>query len=256
MRTIMPFKTIEIEKIKSIALEAGQIIMNIYEKDFGVGYKDDKSPLTEADIASNSYICKRLQELYPTIPLMSEENKEVSYDARKDWEYYWCIDPIDGTKEFIKKNGEFTVNIALIHKNMPVLGVVYAPALDKLYWAKKGEGAFLNNQKLPLKVNENPKQKLFVVASKSHLSLETQEFINNLKTNEVEQVSIGSSLKLCMVATGEADIYPRLAPTMEWDTAAADAIVREAGKTTVQYENNNSLEYNKENLLNPWFIVK
>lgn len=252
----MPFKTIEIEKIKSIALEAGQIIMGIYEKDFGVGYKDDKSPLTEADIASNAYICKQLQELYPTIPLMSEENKEVSYDARKDWEYYWCIDPIDGTKEFIKKNGEFTINIALIHKKTPILGVVYAPALDRLYWAKKGEGAFLNNQKLPLKMNENSKQKLFVVASKSHLSSETQEFINNLDTDDVEQISIGSSLKLCMVATGEADIYPRLAPTMEWDTAAADAIVREVGKITVQYENQEALEYNKENLLNPWFIVK
>lgn len=252
----MPFKKIDIEEIKTIALEAGQIIMNIYEKDFDVEYKEDQSPLTKADIASNSYICKRLQELYPAIPLMSEENKKVAYEKRKNWEYYWCIDPIDGTKEFIKKNGEFTVNIALIHKNMPVLGVVYAPALDKLYWSKKGEGAFFNNQKLPLKVNENPKQKLFVVASKSHLSSETQEFINNLKTNEVEQVSIGSSLKLCMVATGEADVYPRLAPTMEWDTAAADAIVREAGKTTVQYENQEALEYNKENLLNPWFIVK
>lgn len=252
----MPFKKIDIEEIKTIALEAGQIIMNIYEKDFDVEYKEDQSPLTKADIASNSYICKRLQELYPAIPLMSEENKKVAYEKRKNWEYYWCIDPIDGTKEFIKKNGEFTVNIALIHKNMPVLGVVYAPALDKLYWSKKGEGAFFNNQKLPLKVNENPKQKLFVVASKSHLSSETQEFINNLKTNEIEQVSIGSSLKLCMVATGEADVYPRLAPTMEWDTAAADAIVREAGKTTVQYENQEALEYNKENLLNPWFIVK
>lgn len=252
----MLFNMIDIEKIKNIALKASQIIMSIYEKDFDVEYKDDKSPLTEADIASNAYICKQLQEAYPTIPLMSEENKEVSYSERKNWEYYWCIDPIDGTKEFIKKNGEFTVNIALIHKNSPVLGVVYAPALDKLYWAKKGEGAFLNNQKLPLKINENPKQKLFVVASKSHLSSETQEFIDNLNTDEVEQVSIGSSLKLCMVATGEADIYPRLAPTMEWDTAAADAIVREVGKTTVQYENHEALEYNKENLLNPWFIVK
>lgn len=247
---------INIEDIKNIALEAGDAIMEIYKKDFDIEYKDDKSPLTEADLKSNEIICNKLQELYPNIPIMSEENKQDSYESRKDREYYWCIDPIDGTKEFIKKNDEFTVNIALIHNNTPVLGVVYAPAIDEIYSAKQDEGAFLNGQKLPLKTNDNPKEKLFVVASKSHLSEETQEFIDALDAKEIEQVSRGSSLKLCMVASGEADIYPRLAPTMEWDTAAADAVVREAGKMTYQFENNEPMLYNKENLLNPWFVVR
>lgn len=247
---------IDIEDIKNIALEASKAIIEIYKKDFSIEYKDDKSPLTEADLKANEIICSALEKLYPNVPIMSEENKQTEYEIRKNWEYYWCIDPIDGTKEFIKKNDEFTVNIALIHKDTPVLGVVYAPALGDVYYAKKGEGAFLNNKKLPLKINNNPKEKLYVVASKSHLSSETQEFIDNLDSNEIEQVSKGSSLKLCMVATGEADLYPRLAPTMEWDTAAADAVVREAGKMTYQFENNKPVIYNKENLLNPWFIVK
>jgi len=249
-------KNINIEDVKNIALQAGEAIMEIYKKDFKVEYKDDKSPLTEADLKSNEIICNKLQELYSNIPIMSEENKQTDYKVRKNWEYYWCIDPIDGTKEFIKKNDEFTVNIALIHKNKPVLGVVYAPAIEEMYSAKYGEGAFKNGEKLPLQTNGHPEEKLHVVASKSHLSKETQEFIDNLSTTEVEQVSKGSSLKLCMVATGEADIYPRLAPTMEWDTAAADAVVREAGKMTYQFENNKPVVYNKEDLLNPWFIVQ
>jgi len=247
---------IVLEDIVCIAQEAGDAIMQIYTKDFSVEYKDDESPLTEADTKSNEIICDALEKLYPNIPIMSEENKQTDYEIRKEWEYYWCIDPIDGTKEFIKKNGEFTVNIALIHKNTPVLGVVYAPAIDEMYSAKKGEGAFKNGQKLPLKTNSNPKEKLYVVASKSHLSPETQEFIDNLETKEIEQVSKGSSLKLCMVAEGKADIYPRLAPTMEWDTAAADAIIRESGKMTYQFENNQPMVYNKKDLLNPWFVVR
>ncbi len=247
---------IELEKIVAIAKEAGDAIMEIYKKDFAIEYKEDKSPLTEADTKANEIICSKLEKLYPNIPIMSEENKQTEYEVRKNWEYYWCIDPIDGTKEFIKKNGEFTVNIALIYKNTPVLGVVYAPAIDEMYKAKKGEGAFRNGDKLPLKINQHPEEKLYVVASKSHLSQETQEFIDNLETKKIEQISKGSSLKLCMVSTGEADIYPRLAPTMEWDTAAADAIVREAGKMTYQFEIEKPLYYNKENLLNPWFVVK
>lgn len=249
-------KNIDVENIKEVALSAGKAIMKIYNKDFSIDYKDDNSPLTEADLKANEIICKALKALYPKIPIMSEENKQVEYEIRKTWEYYWCVDPIDGTKEFIKKNDEFTVNIALIHQNTPVLGVVYAPAIDEMYSAKKGEGAFLNSQKLPLKTNEDTAQKLCVVASKSHLSKETQEFIDALDSKEIEQVSRGSSLKLCMVASGEANIYPRLGPTMEWDTAAADAVVREAGKMTYRFENNTPLVYNKENLLNPWFVVK
>jgi len=249
-------KHIDLESIVSIAKDAGEAIMEIYQKDFEIEYKDNNSPLTEADLKANDIICKALKKSYPNIPIISEENKQIDYEIRKKWIYYWCIDPIDGTKEFIKKNDEFTVNIALIYKSEPVLGVVYAPAINEIYKAKKGKGAFKNTKKLPSKTNQHPKEKLFVVASKSHLSKETQRYIDTLKTRKIEQINKGSSLKLCMVATGEADIYPRLAPTMEWDTAAADAIVREAGKMTYQFENNQPLVYNKQNLLNPWFIVK
>jgi 3'(2'), 5'-bisphosphate nucleotidase len=247
---------INIEDIKKIASDAGQAIMEIYNKDFKVEYKEDHSPLTEADLKSNEIICKALEKLYPNIPTLSEENKLIEYDTRKEWDYYWCIDPIDGTKEFIKRNGEFTVNIALIYNGTPVLGIVYAPILNAMYSAKKGEGAFLNGKKLPLKINTKKDEILYVVASKSHLSEETQEFIDNLDAKEIVQVSKGSSLKLCMIADGSADIYPRLAPTMEWDTAAADVIVRESGKMTYQFEMDKPVVYNKENLLNPWFVVR
>lgn len=271
---------IDIEDLKEIALKAGEAIMQIYNKDFSVDYKDDKSPLTQADLKSNEIICTNLQKLYPNIPIMSEENKQVSYDIRKNWEYYFCVDPIDGTKEFIKKNGEFTVNIALIYKDTPVLGVVYAPAINKLYYAKQDEEAYLevlsakcevlSKDKLPLTSQKNLKETITVVASKSHLSPETQSFIDNLalNTSHLALTSIGSSMKLCMIATGEADIYPRLAPTMEWDTAAAHAIVLESGKNVYIHDpnitdyrrttNDNrplAMRYNKENLLNPWFVV-
>ncbi len=246
--------------------------MAIYEKDFEVQFKDDNSPLTLADLKANEIICKSLEKLYPQIPIMSEENAQTPYEERKNWEYYFCIDPIDGTKEFIKKNGEFTVNIALIYKGTPVLGVVLAPALGKLYFAKKGEGAFvealsendevLTKEKLPLKKDRNTFK---VVASKSHLSEENKQFLANLSHLNPIITNIGSSLKLCLIAQNSADIYPRLSPTMEWDTAAADAIVRESGKMTYIYENNflslkenvlKPLVYNKENLLNSWFVVK
>ncbi|WP_434637283.1 3'(2'),5'-bisphosphate nucleotidase CysQ [Sulfurimonas sp. NW7] len=247
---------IDLEQIVTIAKEAGKAIMQIYQKDFTVEYKDDNSPLTEADTKANEIIGLALQKLYPNIPILSEENKQTAYETRKNWQYYWCVDPLDGTKEFIKHNGEFTVNIALIHKDTPVLGVVYAPATEEMYKAKKGKGAFKNGQKLPLHVNSHPQKELRIVASKSHLSPETQAFIDALAAEKKEQSNRGSSLKLCMVADGSADIYPRLGPTMEWDTAAADAIVRQSGKMTYQFENMQPLVYNKKNLLNPWFIVK
>ncbi len=258
-------KEIDLEKIVAITKEAGEAIMQIYNKDFQVEYKDDKSPLTEADTKANEIICTSLVELYPNIPILSEENKKIPYAQRKNWEYFWCIDPIDGTKEFINKNGEFTINIALIHRNTPVLGVVYAPAIGELYKAKKGEGVYklvfsgqslvISEEKLPISCNRDG---LVVVASKSHLTPETQDFIDQLttKNQRLTTISKGSSLKLCMVAEGIADIYPRLAPTMEWDTAAADAIIRESGKIVYNYETKKSLEYNKKDLLNPWFIVR
>ena len=245
---------IDLEEIKNIAFDASKVIMEIYCKDFKVDYKDDNSPLTEADLKSNEIICSSLKKLYPKIPIMSEENKQTEYEERKNWEYYWCIDPIDGTKEFIKKNDEFTINIALIHNKIPVLGVVYAPAINVMYSAKKGFGAFKNEEKLPFQRDDN---KYVIVASKSHMSIQTQEFIDKIQTKkEKELISMGSSLKLCLVASGSADCYPRIAPTMEWDTAAADAIVRESGKMTYVFETKKPLVYNKENLLNPNFIVE
>jgi len=253
---------INIEEIVRIAKAAGDAIMEIYVRDFSIEYKDDKSPLTEADRQANDVIVDGLEKLSVRLPILSEEGKMIPYEERSGWEYFWMVDPLDGTKEFIKKNDEFTVNIALIYRNSPILGVVYAPALGEMYWAKQGEGAYKDTQRLPIYRNEHPEKLLRIVASKSHLSPETQEYIDTLaKTTEsIECVSKGSSLKLCMVAEGSADIYPRLAPTMEWDTAAADAIVRESGKMTYRYLPQTSqglcLLYNKEDLLNPWFIVK
>lgn len=247
-----------LKKVKEIAVEAGIEIMAIYNRDFQVEYKADSSPLTEADKAANEIICRNLREISPEIPILSEENKEVAFSERKGWTKMWVVDPIDGTKEFIKKNGEFTVNIALVENGVPIMGVVYAPALKNLYYASHGEGAFKDGEALPLLVNETPEKSLTVVASRSHMSSETESFVNKLKTNtaKVTIVSKGSSLKLCLVAEGTADYYPRLAPTIEWDTAAAHAIVLEAGKKVLEYETDKALKYNKENLLNPWFVVK
>ncbi len=248
---------VDINDIITIAKEAGDAIMEIYIQDFDVDFKEDSSPLTQADLRANKIICDFLEKHYKDIPIISEENKNLGYDERKNWQYCWLVDPLDGTREFIKKNDEFSVNIALVKDGSPVLGVVYVPAKDMLYYAKQGYGAFKTQDgttiKLPIKREDD---KFIIVASKSHLSSETKEYIDNLQTAKTKEfVSIGSSLKLCLVAEGVADLYPRLAPTMEWDTAAADAVVRECGKQTINFENNMPLLYNKENLLNPYFIV-
>lgn len=253
---------IDVQDVVKLAREAGEAIMVIYQKDFDIEFKADHSPLTEADKAAHNIIEAGLKDLdqrnNTAIALMSEEGRDIPYEDRKDWEYYWLVDPVDGTKEFIKKNGEFTVNIALIHHGVPVLGVVYAPALDEMYWSKKGEGAFKDGKPLPLKT-EQQRETYKIVASRSHMSDETKEYIEAITTDkEKELVSIGSSLKICLVAEGAADIYPRLGPTMEWDTAAAHAVVIEAGMEMRAYENGkarNQLAYNKSNLLNPFFIV-
>ncbi|MFC0525316.1 3'(2'),5'-bisphosphate nucleotidase CysQ [Pontibacillus salicampi] len=249
------------------AIEAGQEIMNIYEKDFAVEYKEDESPLTEADQKAHAVIEKRLKEHYPSIPILSEEGNHLSYEERKEWDEFWLVDPLDGTKEFVKKNGEFTVNIALIRDGKPVRGVVYAPALGDVYVADEEKGAYKVSNvllgdveqseavKLPLAKADDRVAK--VVASRSHMSEETAAFITDLeKTYEsVETVSAGSSLKLCLVAEGSADYYPRYAPTMEWDTAAGQAIVELAGGTVDVANEETPLVYNKENLRNPWFLA-
>ena len=248
---------INIQDVVAIAKEAGGAIMQIYSQDFEVEYKQDNSPLTIADKKANDIIENNLNQLLVNLPILSEEGKEIPYEDRKHWEYFWLIDPLDGTKEFVKKNGEFTVNIALIHKDTPVLGVVYAPALGICYWAKQGEGAFKDGQRLPLKT-EIQRETYKIVASRSHMSDETQAFIDDIDTDkEKELILIGSSLKICLVAEGEADIYPRLGPTMEWDTGAAHAIVNETGKNVQKYNNVEYMShlYNKEKLLNQWFVA-
>jgi 3'(2'), 5'-bisphosphate nucleotidase len=260
-------ENIDLEKITQIAREAGEAILEVYKKDFGVEFKADQSPLTLADKKANEIICQGLKEFYPEIPILSEENKQIPYSERKDWQTYWCVDPLDGTKEFVKRNGEFTVNIALISDRIPVLGVVYAPVIDKMYKAAQGRGAYMNDSRLPLQTKDT----FSVVASKSHNTPETEAFIEKLRQHHqnVELVSRGSSLKLCMVAEGSARVYPRIAPTMEWDTAAAHAIVLEIGHKVWQYNpqikpedylNQKSLQlesliYNKPELLNPFFVV-
>lgn len=253
---------IELSKIIDIAKDAGVAIMDVYKKDFEVEFKGDESPLTEADKKAHLIIEKGLNELSQNIgeniPVLSEEGKNIEFSERKNWDYYWLVDPLDGTKEFVKKNGEFTVNIALMSDSRPVLGVVYAPALEITYSAKKDEGAFKDGNKLPL-LAEKDRQTYKIVASRSHMSDETKQFVDQIQTSkEKELVSIGSSLKICLVAEGEADIYPRLGPTMEWDTGAAHAIVDEAGFSLKKYTFENGYEshpYNKENLLNGWFVV-
>jgi len=248
---------IDIQDIVTITKEAGNAIMQVYKQDFEVEYKQDSSSLTLADKKANDIIEDGLNQLSVNLPILSEEGKEITYEDRKHWEYFWLVDPLDGTKEFVKKNGEFTVNIALIYKDTPVLGVVYAPALDICYWAKKNQGAFKDGQRLPLKT-EGQRSTYKIVASRSHMSDDTQAFIDAIDTNkEKELISIGSSLKICLVAEGEADIYPRLGPTMEWDTGAAHAILNEARQSLRKYMNNKyeKHKYNKNDLLNSWFVA-
>lgn len=251
------------------SLEAGEAIMKVYDTAFDVEIKDDKSPLTEADKRANDIINSHLK---PTnIPIISEENKQTDYSVRKNWDTCWVVDPVDGTKEFIKRNGEFTVNIALVSNQKPILGVIYVPATKVLYLADVSlQQAFkveltshdadydkITEMAQPL-TNEPVNQKLIrVVGSRSHMSQETLDFMEGLKNggSEVEIVSKGSSLKFCLVAEGKADVYPRFAPTMEWDTAAGQAICNAIGIEVISKETDKPLLYNKENLLNPWFLV-
>lgn len=255
---------IDIEKLLDLAYQAGDAIMEIYYEDFDVAKKDDHSPITVADKNSNDIIIKGLKNLFPDIPIISEESKQTPYDKRKDWKYCWLVDPLDGTKEFIEKNDEFTVNIALIENNVPVIGVVYAPALGNMYYAIKGEGSYKSENGDDYEQLDNDhehyseKDSIVVVASRSHLTEEVSQFVDDLQDDgkDVEFLSAGSSIKLCLVAEGEADVYPRFGPTMEWDTGAAHAIALEAGRSVLNAETREPLTYNKENLLNPWFIVE
>lgn len=251
------------------AIEAGKKILEVYSRDFNVETKADNSPLTEADQQSHHAIKDALAET--GIPLLSEEGKQMSFDERKGWDTFWLIDPLDGTKEFIKKNGEFTVNIALIKNGTPILGVVYVPVTGMLYFGTEDNGSYCFNtnntagqttdemiagaQKLPITSTNGT---YTIVASRSHNTPETETFIEERRKihGDVNLISAGSSIKLCLVAEGKAQVYPRLAPTMEWDTAAGHAVAKFAQCNVYNYTTNTELQYNKENLLNPWFVVE
>ncbi|GCC50622.1 3'(2'),5'-bisphosphate nucleotidase [Chryseotalea sanaruensis] len=242
------------------AIEAAEAacldILEVYNTaDFQEERKGDQSPLTLADKRSHATIAGILAST--NLPVLSEEGKTIPYEIRKNWEYFWMVDPLDGTKEFIKRNGEFTVNIALIHNQEPILGVVAIPVTNQVFYAVKNQGAFIKENQLTRKLAYRPsvdlsKPGVRVVASRSHIDLETQAFVNKL--NEPQLVSKGSSLKFLLVAEGAADVYPRFAPTMEWDTAAAHAIVNEVGYRVLQKDSDKPVQYNKPDLLNPFFI--
>lgn len=243
-------------QIEAIARAAGEAIMAIYIRDFAINEKEDLSPLTEADIAAHILITQALQTLTPDIPILSEEAVETFSGPNAD-QQFWLVDPLDGTKEFIKKNGEFTVNIALVEQGKPVLGIVYAPALDVLYSAAEGLGAFKadsSGAKTPIQVaRHTPGTPWKVVSSRSHVGDSLKEW---LKTDEYELILMGGSLKFCLVAEGKADIYPRFGPTSLWDTAAAQCVVEQAGGEVIDLTGQRLGYGNISNLLNPSFLVK
>ena len=236
------------------AKEAGTAILKVYNSDnFDITAKSDDSPLTKADSVGHKVIMKHLSQT--AYPILSEEGKMMPYEVRKNWNCFWMVDPLDGTKEFIKRNGEFTVNIALIKNNCPVLGVIYAPVLKTMYWASPTEGAWkqIGRKKPTQLTKKNIERPTKIVASRSHLSQETLDFIAQYPN--AEMTNIGSSLKFMLVAEGSADIYPRFAPTMEWDIAAGHGICQVAGFSVINANTKTEMTYNKENLLNPFFIV-
>ncbi|MDH5488173.1 MAG: 3'(2'),5'-bisphosphate nucleotidase CysQ [Gammaproteobacteria bacterium] len=238
-----------------IARDAGRAILDVYERAFTVEEKEDRSPITAADRAANEIICQKLEALTPGVPVMTEESARVAHEKRKDWKRFWLVDPLDGTKEFISRNGEFTVNIALIDGNRPVLGVVYVPVTGLTYYAATGKGAFKQRGECevqPIHARRFEGGKPIVVASRSHAGPETEAFLKNLGEHDV--VSMGSALKFCLVAEGTADVYPRLGPTMEWDTAAAQCVVEVAGGRVTDL-NRQPMTFNKPSLLNPSFLV-
>ena len=250
-------------EVSNIALNAGREIMNYYDSNSNVLTKEDKSPLTEADLASNNIIIEKLRLLNDNIPILSEESL-VEWEERKNWNTYWLIDPLDGTKEFLNKNGEFTVNIALIKNTEPILGIIYSPFLSELYFAQKDQGAYkincsktiksLENSVKILSNNKKKSDEIIIIGSRSHSNNKFNEWINqNYKNYKILQK--GSSLKFCEIANGKADLYPRFGPTSEWDIAAGHIILEEAGGFLKTFENQ-SIKYNsKENLINPEFLA-
>ena len=244
-----------IEPVVALATEAGQAILEVYATDFDVQEKSDDSPLTQADLASHECIVAGLEQLTPNLPIISEEEGLPSFEERGQWQRYWLIDPLDGTKEFVNRNGEFTVNIALIDSHRPVLGVVYVPVQDKTYLGCEDHGAELREggSVAPIRVASASNAPVRIVGSRSHRGSSLDAFLKRL--GETDMLPMGSSLKFCVIAEGRADIYPRLGPTSEWDTAAAQAVVEQAGGKVLELDGK-PLSYNaKEDILNPWFVV-
>ncbi len=250
----------KLQELLTIAIHAAeaasQEILKVYNSsDFEINVKDDNSPLTLADKKSHDTIERFLKQT--NLPILSEEGKSIPYETRRHWKHFWLIDPLDGTKEFIKRNGEFTVNIALIENQTPILGVVAVPVKGDVYYSCKGTGAYLKRPgfESPLAKRTTAdlsKKGLRIVASRSHMNEETENFIQKLDSPEL--ISAGSSLKFMLLASGAADVYPRFAPTMEWDTAAPHAILNETGLTVLKQNSDEELQYNKPDLLNPHFI--
>lgn len=239
-----------------IAKQAGDKIMAIYGSEFAVTHKDDNTPLTEADMAAHHCIEEGLQTLTPDLPILSEESANIPFDERSQWQTYWLVDPLDGTREFIKRNGEFTVNIALIDNHEPVIGVIYAPVLEVFYFACRGAGAFKQEHgetQKAIQTRTKHDDVILIAGSRSHRGDTLNKMLDKIGEHRI--ISMGSSLKSCLVAEGKVDVYPRLGPTSEWDTAAAQCIVEEAGGVIIMTDSQ-PLRYNtKESLLNPHFIV-
>jgi 3'(2'), 5'-bisphosphate nucleotidase len=244
-----------VKPLLALAREAGTAIMRVYEKDFAVDLKDDRSPLTEADMASHHLIVAGLEKLAPGVPVLSEESKSIAWETRQSWTRYWLVDPLDGTREFVKRNGEFTVNIALIEDGESVLGVVYAPALDEMHYGARGLGAFVcdGNSDVPIAVRKPALAPLRVAGSRSHMDPRSAAFIASL--GEHTLLGMGSSLKFCRMAEARLDVYPRFAPTSEWDTAAGQCVLECAGGAVLTLDGQ-PLRYNrKDSLLNPDFLA-
>lgn len=244
---------------KAIAQEAGERILSVYERSFTVSEKQDGSPLTEADRAAHALITSRLQEVTPDIPVLSEESAAVAYEERAAWTRLWLVDPLDGTKEFVKRNDEFTVNIALIENYQPVLGVVLAPALRVVYWACRGHGAFKQasgGAQQPIHARRYTGGKATIAVSRSHPGTRLAGFLQSVARQHgpPETLAMGSALKMCLVAEGIVDVYARFGPTSEWDTAAAQCVVAQAGGRLTDFKGH-ALVYNKPSLLNPWFVA-
>jgi 3'(2'), 5'-bisphosphate nucleotidase len=256
------------EDIFEIIVRAGNEIIKVYQSnDFQVEMKSDKTPLTIADKNSNHVIVDGLKKIFPKIPILSEESKKTPFQTRKEWEYLWIIDPLDGTKEFIKKNGEFSINLALVKDGTPIFGILYLPVKDILYYAVKGYGAYKkensgifkrlfnsDEDKEYEKIADSPKR---IIISRSHYTEETQQFVKEIEKqfSKVQLISVGSAMKIAYLAEGKADIYPRLAPTMEWDIAAGQIVLEESGGEILDFYEKTPLIYNKENLRNPWFVA-